>query len=326
MITENTTYKELAEGALKDVAAHIIYSTDPTGTTDNNRPDMTLGDTHKIQPTWAVSDMIYGLGRLEQVVSSGIPCPHRIYSDMEIEADAEKTGVSLIQFPAGKRFAILCSGGGYGAVCNLSEGFPVAAKLNELGITAFCLDYRVGVPPVLPKPVEDIAAAYGYICEHAKELGVDADDYIVGGFSAGGHAAACYGTEELGYRHYGFPAPKLLLLDYPMVNIRRTVGAMRPELREYIMNSYFGAGYSEETCDAYDVDLHLDKEYPPTYLVQADDDPLVPVYNSAEMAGKLRSLGVLCTYEHFPTGGHGFGLGTETDADGWVMRAVTKIL
>ncbi len=40
-------------------------------------------------------------------------------------------------------FAVICPGGGYGVICSFIEGTPIARKLNERGISAFIVYYRV---------------------------------------------------------------------------------------------------------------------------------------------------------------------------------------
>ena len=65
-----------------------------------------------------------------------------------------------------------------------------------------------------------------------------------------------------------------------------------------------------------------DQDYPPVFMIQAEDDDVVPIWNTGEFADRLEELGVSSRYEHPKTGGHGFGLGTETEAEGWTDRAV----
>ena len=40
-------------------------------------------------------------------------------------------------------FAVICPGGAYQVVCSYIEGTPIARRLNELGISAFIVYYRV---------------------------------------------------------------------------------------------------------------------------------------------------------------------------------------
>jgi hypothetical protein len=54
---------------------------------------------------------------------------------------------------------VVCAGGGYMGVCSAVEGYPVAARFNDLGYDVFLLTYRVSEKKIMPKPVDDLAAA-----------------------------------------------------------------------------------------------------------------------------------------------------------------------
>ena len=49
---------------------------------------------------------------------------------------------------------LVIPGGGYGCVCESTEGEPIARKFNELGFHAFVLHYRVA-PHRFPEPQEE---------------------------------------------------------------------------------------------------------------------------------------------------------------------------
>lgn len=66
-----------------------------------------------------------------------------------------------------KRPAVLViPGGGYGGVCEATEGEPIARKFNELGFHAFVLHYRVA-PHRFPEPQEDVFRAIRLIRANA---------------------------------------------------------------------------------------------------------------------------------------------------------------
>ena len=179
-----------------------------------------------------------------------------------------------------------------------------------------------GKGALFPKPMEDMAAAYAFLKENEKKLGICMKNYAVGGFSAGGHLAASWGTKELGYLKYGYAKPKALLLDYPLINIWRTMKDLPAPLKTMMLVGLFGVKFSEKKCKPYDVDLAVDEDYPATYMIQAEDDTTVPIWNCREFAERLEALGVAYEYQLVAGGGHGYGLGTDTPAEGWVERAV----
>ena len=84
-----------------------------------------------------------------------------------------------------RKYVIVCPGGGYAHCVTGQEGYPIAAKLNEMGYTAFVLEYRTGFHCGGYAPMQDLARAVKNIEEH---LGTERirRDYAICGFSAGG--------------------------------------------------------------------------------------------------------------------------------------------
>ena len=90
---------------------------------------------------------------------------------------------------------IICPGGGYEEVCFSGEGTPVMRYMETQGYTAFMLKYRVS-PAVYPLPQEDLALAIQYIRLHAEEYGINPDNILVLGASAGGHGCGLAFSKE----------------------------------------------------------------------------------------------------------------------------------
>lgn len=286
---------------------------------------MTIEELQGQHPTWFAEDIIYGVNRLQQIAESGTQYIYNVYSDERIAEDSDLGNVKLFYLPGSRKepFAILLAGGAYGAVCTLVESLPVAAKLNEMGMTVFCLNYRTAKAEsfqqgLMPKPLDDLAEAYRFITDRAEKFGVEPGNYFVGGFSAGGHVAAMWGTEHLGCRKYNIPMPKILMLAYPLV----TIEDMNGELADYMAVGMFGTGYTEEIKKAYSVHRNIDANYPAVYIVQSMDDDAVSPEHAVYMGEALAAAGVRFQSERPKTGGHGFGLGSNTPISGWVERAV----
>lgn len=311
--------------AFKDVKDHIVgggadYFCGETG-------ELTLRELQcKKQPTWDARDMAYGLNRLNEIAASGREYVFSPYSEEEILRDGDKKRTGIVWFPGdgnSREWVMLASGGGYGAVCNLAEGFPVAAKWNEMGYTCFCLTYRTATADgfekgLMPKPFEDLAAACQWITRHADRFGISPEKYSVCGFSAGGHLCAGWGTDTLGYRKYGLTAPEKIILAYPLVDLTSIGGQMA----QYIFTGLFGKNYTADELQRYSPLYHIDSAYPPTYLIQAKDDRTVSVEKNRAFIQTLCENGILSEAEFVDGGGHGFGLGSRTFAAGWQERAM----
>ena len=163
---------------------------------------------------WNSESLIYGLQRLEQVTTKG-DCLYRVYTDGECRDDKAKKDVNVIFFPKtedhGKKpTIIICAGGGYMGVCSAVEGYPVAARFNDLGYNAFLVNYRVSQKKIMPRPIDDLAAAVRFILGRKSQFGLD-DEYVLCGFSAGANLISLFGTDNLGYKKYGLPKPKAMI-------------------------------------------------------------------------------------------------------------------
>lgn len=71
-------------------------------------------------------------------------------------------------------------------------------------------------------------------------------------------------------------------------------------------------------------DIHVTSRTPPTFLLQAEDDPVDPVENSLVYYAALRKAGVPAEIHLYVKGGHTFGLRrTESPITGWPQLVET---
>ena len=83
------------------------------------------------------------------------------------------------------------------------EGVAVASVGHRLSSGAFSPNaHHVGVQH--PAHVEDLAAAFHWLKQHADEYGYDADRIFVGGFSSGAHLAALLASDGRYLEKYGY--------------------------------------------------------------------------------------------------------------------------
>jgi acetyl esterase/lipase/lysophospholipase L1-like esterase len=203
---------------------------------------------------------------------------------------------------------IVCPGGGLQTLSIMQEGYAVVKWLQQKGITAFLLRYRLmhtigddpykemldkmkkgtvlqEQAPVQPLSIADARAAIAYVRAHAAEFGVSPSRVGIIGFSAGGtlSAATAYG--------------------YTPENKPDFVGAIYP---------YFPPAMQA----AVPVDA------PPLFITVASDDP-----------GEMQSHSSVTLYEAwvkakhsaeihvYAKGGHGFGMNEQgLPTDSWKDR------
>ena len=263
--------------------------------------------------------MADGLNAIRAHLEAGIPMGQEIYSEKEKLEDPTKERTGLLWFPAEKKgpFALICAGGGYGGVASITEGFPVAKRLNELGITAFVLHYRVGMKGAAKKAGKDLRRALKFILEQKEKFNVE-EEYAAFGFSAGGHLVSELGTDNEGYKIYGLPKPQMLGLCYAVVSFSPE-GKLGPMI-DFMLED---ADDREEKKKYYTPIEHLSRDYPKTFIWHTVEDEMVPFdQNAKEIHIRLENLGVPCRLKIVQHGMHGLGLGEGSEAEGWVEEAV----
>ena len=211
--------------------------------------------------------------------------------------------------------AIICPGGGYRRVCNFIEGYPFAKKLNKMGYHAFVVYYRVRNLAAYPNPQDDLARAVREIHAKAKEWNLDMRGYSVWGSSAGGHLAASFGTESMGYLKYGLPKPGALILSYPVVT-------MTSRTHEGSRNYLIGPHPAREYVELTSVETQVTDKYPATFLWWGDQDGTVDPYNSKILKAALHKNNIPCYCREYMGVDHGVGLGKGLPCEGWFEDAV----
>lgn len=224
--------------------------------------------------------------------------------------DAKKNGRSVIIFP----------GGGYAFLAVSHEGHHVAKRLNEEGITAFVVQYRLPSDLTMVDksigPLQDAQRAIQMVRERADEWGISKGQIGIAGFSAGGHLASSLATH---YEKALIPNPKntslrpdFLLLAYPVISFD-------PEItHKGSRNRLIGENPKAEQVLNYSNEKQVDKNTPPTFIFHAKDDKVVPIANSMRFTESLKKNDVPVEFLVYEEGGHGFGLNNKTSDLKWM--------
>ena len=299
----------------KEVGDYIIYMPGIFGVLMGS---MKINQVEKAG--WNSESLIYGLERLEEVTAKG-QCLYRVYTDGECKDDKNKKDVNVIFFPktedhGTKPVMVVCAGGGYMGVCTAVEGFPVAARFNELGYDVFLVTYRVSEKKIMPRPIDDLAASLRFIFTHKEQFGIG-DEYVLCGFSAGANLISLFGTENLGYKTYGLPKPKAMIPVYTFVDNSLKGDS---KVMKACLKTMYGKDPSAELLSQYNVCEHLG-DYPPCYLVCGKNDSTVPPSNSELLEKCLKEQSIPVVLEEGEQAEHGFGEGRGTSVEGWYLRA-----
>ncbi len=200
---------------------------------------------------------------------------------------------------------VVCPGGGYEILAYDLEGDEICQWLNEIGVTAVLLKYRVPRRTGLEKhtaPLQDVQRAISLVRSKAEELNLDPQRIGVMGFSAGAHLAAMASTS------YDKRT-------YPEVDAADKLSC-KPDFCLLVYPAYLdGPNFTIAP------ELKVTAQTPPTMLVQTEDDKSY-INSSLFYYYALKEAGVPATMHLYSKGGHGYGLrDTGNAVNEWPYRA-----
>lgn len=197
-----------------------------------------------------------------------------------------------------KAGVLVFPGGGY-SFCSDREAEPVAFEFMAKGYNVFILRYSLKENSAFPTPLNDAIEALELIRTNAAEWHTNPEKIAVCGFSAGGHLAAALSTMS-------DIKPNACILGYPCIlqDIGEVLANPVPSLNEFVTD-----------------------KTPPTFIVSAADDGLVPIKHSLEYAKALGENNISYEMHVFSRGGHGFSISTNVVSSGEHLEFVknTKI-
>lgn len=181
---------------------------------------------------------------------------------------------------------LVCPGGGYSKLAYNKEGTEIAAWLNNLGITAAVLKYRV--PDNRDGALADAQRAMGLLRHNAAKWHIDSSRIGVLGFSAGGHLSARLSTN---YDKRAYDA-----ID------DADASPCKPDFTILIYPAYIAK-------DDYKTapEIPVNNQTPPAFILQTQDDTHY-INSSIAYYIALKDAGVPAELHLFPEGGHGYGM------------------
>jgi acetyl esterase/lipase len=198
----------------------------------------------------------------------------------------KNTGVAILVFP----------GGGYNCLAIDLEGTEICDWLTSRGITAVLLKYRVpsreaGTYGESPRALEDAQRTLSLVRFHAAEWHIDPHKIGVIGFSAGGHMVAATST-HFDRRSYA-----------PVDAADKE--SCRPD---FAIACYPGHLWDDDSGFTLNPNVPVTSNTPPTFIVQAENDPVDSVNHSLVYFEALKQAKVPVEMHLYAEGGHGFGL------------------
>jgi len=222
---------------------------------------------------------------------------------------------------------VICPGGGYWVLAASHEGSDVARVLNDAGIAAFVLKYRLPSDATMQDktigPLQDAQKAILWVRSHADSLHVKSDEIGIMGFSAGGHLASTASTHfEKSYidnpNHISV-RPDFSVLGYPVISFEDSI--CHRGSRENLI----GKNPSRDLIHSFSNEEMITDATPAAFLVHAKNDNVVPVANTQVYAKNLKKHGIPAEVFLYEEGGHGFGLINPTSDRSWIRSCIAWI-
>lgn len=203
---------------------------------------------------------------------------------------------------------IICPGGGYESLVMQREGIDIAKRLNQLGIAAFVLKYRLPSERTMKDksigPLQDLQRAIQIVREGSLEWKIDPLKIGVMGFSAGGHlastAVAHGGKDYIKNPKDTNLSPDFAILVYPVISLNDEL------THKGSKDALIGKKPSKKTEELFSNHMQVTSQSSPSFLIHAGDDRTVSVDNSIFFYRALLEKGVSASIHLFPKGGHGF--------------------
>lgn len=203
---------------------------------------------------------------------------------------------------------LVLPGGGYGGLAS-HEGHDYALWLNQQGLAAFVLKYRLGSKGYRhPIMLQDAERGLRWVRAHASKHGIDPARVGVMGSSAGGHLASTLlthfspGDSESSDPIERVPSrPDFGILCYAVISMgSNTHGGSKRNL--------LGDQPDPELVWSLSNELQVTPQTPPCFLWSTEEDSAVKVENTLNFALSLRKAGVPFDLHVYQKGRHGIGL------------------
>ena len=254
-----------------------------------------LSTERKELPIWSKSTPDSGLITGTETYNNGMVANVSHPTITIFPPQRKNTGAAVIVFP----------GGGYKKLAIELEGSEICEWLASIGVTGILLKYRVPnsgphhddscdckKDAIKPLALEDAQRAVSLVRFNAKGWNIDPTKIGVIGFSAGGHLVADISTN---YKKRAYP-----IMD----------DADKKSCRPDFAMALYPGHMMFHTTEPYELNpaIPVDSNTPPTFLLQAGNDPVDTIQNSLVYYIALRKAGVPVEYHVYAEGGHAFGL------------------
>ena len=211
---------------------------------------------------------------------------------------------------------VVLPGGGYNHLVMEQEGAAEARWLNQHGVSAYVLVYRLSPRYMYPWAMVDGLRAVRFVRAHAAAWKLRPDAIGVWGFSAGGHLAGYLATAEPhSDPRTGTAAldeidrvsghPDFAILSYARLTIDKDIPGT------FGMESITGKDAPQALNDAISPVKHVTKDSSPSFIYATEFDEKVNSLNATAFFDALQRAGVHAELHVFEQGPHGTHMGVD---------------
>jgi len=221
------------------------------------------------------------------------------YADIALTLDYYPTKI------LGKKPCVIVIHGGSWSSGDSQQLPELNSYLATKGYNVASINYRMAPRYQNPAPVQDIQAAIKYLNQHADELHIDTNNFVLLGRSAGGQIAllAAYTMRDKAIKGIiDFYGPADMVWGYSIPSSPLIMDSRK------VMVNYLGGTYEQvpQNYVASSPIEFVDKQSPPTLIIHGENDVLVAYEHSRRLNAKLQQNGIKHYWLKLPWATHGF--------------------
>ena len=225
--------------------------------------------------------------------------PYTQFSPLQAQPSVTEYAV-----PGSRGAVVVVPGGGYCMKAD-HEGAPIAEMLNQAGVSAYVLDYRVK-PCHMLAPLADAKRAIRLV----RSMGYE--KVAILGFSAGGNLCCSAATlYDGGDPQAADPIDRLSARPDAFIPCY-AVASMGRYTHLGSRQNLLGADWENDAlARRFSAEENVTEDTPPAFIWHTAEDQAVPVQNSLNLAAALADKHVSFELHVYPKGWHGLGLAPE---------------
>jgi len=213
--------------------------------------------------------------------------------------------IDLPEVPSDKRPCVIVVHGGSWAGGDSKQVPELNSYLATKGYNVAAINYRLAPKYQTPAPVEDIKNAIAYLKQHADELHVDTNNFVLLGRSAGAQIAllAAYTIHEPDLKGViDFYGPVDMVWGYSIPSSPLIMDSRK------VMGDYVGGTYKQVPQKYFDCSPieFVSRQSVPTLIIHGSNDVLVSPEHSRRLNLKLQQNGIKHYWLKLPWATHGF--------------------